>query len=129
MRLSDRLPQLRADLERLRSWLRQEIATGRRDLATPAPSSDEGAGHGAAADLYDRELRLTEITVFEHDLDETDAALARMRVGTYGLCVECGRPIPLPRLMARPQAARDVECESAVAREGRRTGTHWAHRP
>ncbi|HAF10560.1 MAG TPA: hypothetical protein DCK98_10835 [Chloroflexi bacterium] len=40
-----------------------------------------------------------------------------MGAGTYGMCVDCGRPIPLDRLVARPQAARDVERERSVERE------------
>ena len=34
------------------------------------------------------------------------AALARLQAGTYGACVDCGRPIEPARLQARPEAAR-----------------------
>ena len=115
--LQERLPLLRTELETSRSSLRQEIADGERELATPAAQDDGGIAHGAAADLYERELRLTEIAAFTRDLRDVGAALGRMRAGTYGMCVDCGRPIPLDRLVARPQAARDVECERSVERE------------
>ncbi len=34
------------------------------------------------------------------------AALARLDDGSYGTCVDCGQPIPEPRLEVRPEAAR-----------------------
>jgi RNA polymerase-binding transcription factor DksA len=50
---------------------------------------------------------------------ENDGSIAH-GAGTYGICVDCGRPIPLDRLAARPQAARDVQCERTVERESAR---------
>jgi DnaK suppressor protein len=46
-------------------------------------------------------------------------ALKRIERGTYGLCADCGRPIPEGRLDARPEAARCVACQSKRDR-GRR---------
>lgn len=39
---------------------------------------------------------------------EVEAALARLDDGTYGVCVDCGQPIPDARLEVRPEAARCV---------------------
>jgi DnaK suppressor protein len=39
-----------------------------------------------------------------------DEALDRLARGEYGLCVDCGEPIPLARLEAVPSARRCVEC-------------------
>lgn len=39
-------------------------------------------------------------------------ALTRIERGTYGLCADCGAPIPDGRLDARPEAARCVTCQS-----------------
>src|ERR1700686_3983545 len=47
-------------------------------------------------------------------LTEVQAALKRIVQGTYGKCIECGRPIPEKRLEAIPWAARDVEHEAAL---------------
>ena len=44
-------------------------------------------------------------------LDEVEEALMRLRDGTYGRCLSCGRPIPEGRLEALPWALRDVACE------------------
>jgi len=43
-----------------------------------------------------------------------DAARDRMAAQTYGVCVSCGREIPLERLRARPEADRCVACASAA---------------
>jgi len=43
-----------------------------------------------------------------------DAARDRMAAQTYGVCVSCGREIPLERLQARPEADRCVACASAA---------------
>jgi DnaK suppressor protein len=115
--LTERLPELRTALETYRASARREIADGERELTRPAVSEDEGIPHGAAADLYDREVRLTEISRFKRELYEIEAALGRMRAGVYGRCVDCGRPIPLDRLIARPQTPRDADCARHTARE------------
>lgn len=44
------------------------------------------------------------------ELAEVRAALERIAVGTYGVCVVCGMPIPPGRLEVRPHAAMCVVC-------------------
>lgn len=43
-------------------------------------------------------------------------ALARLRDGSYGLCDECGKPIPPARLRALPGVATCVPCQVEVER-------------
>lgn len=40
----------------------------------------------------------------QEELRDIDEARERLRRGTYGLCVECGAPIPFERLRAHPAA-------------------------
>ncbi len=40
-------------------------------------------------------------------------ALRRLAEGRYGVCVDCGRPVPESRLKARPEAARCLKCQAA----------------
>lgn len=47
-------------------------------------------------------------------LAEVQAALERIDNGTYGLCLNCGKPIPEKRLEAIPWARYDVECEAQI---------------
>lgn len=44
-------------------------------------------------------------------------ALKRIEEGTYGLCVDCGQPIPEKRLEALPWAARCVKDEERLERK------------
>lgn len=54
------------------------------------------------------------------ELADVDAALARMRDGSYGVCVDCGDPIAPARLSAYPTAPRCIECQQThEARPGR----------
>jgi RNA polymerase-binding transcription factor DksA len=56
----------------------------------------------------------TNLSEIERDVDELrmiDSALQRISAGSYGNCVDCGRPIPVARLKAEPTAERDVQCQ------------------
>lgn len=44
------------------------------------------------------------------DIEEADAALARLDAGSYGVCERCGEQIPVGRLRARPAARTCVRC-------------------
>jgi DnaK suppressor protein len=46
-----------------------------------------------------------------HLLAAIEEALNRLREGTYGLCIDCGQPIPEKRLEAIPWAVRDRVCQ------------------
>lgn len=46
----------------------------------------------------------------EAHLAEVDAALDRVRAGTFGVCERCGGAIPAARLTARPVARTCVGC-------------------
>ena len=47
-------------------------------------------------------------------LDAIDAALARLRAGTYGSCIYCGRRISLNRLAALPYVSGCNRCLRAL---------------
>jgi DnaK suppressor protein len=51
------------------------------------------------------------------ELRDVDAALARIRVGTYGECVECGGEIECGRLEANPTAMRCLEDQRLLERK------------
>ncbi|MGO4489413.1 TraR/DksA family transcriptional regulator [Microbacterium sp. 2RAF4] len=50
------------------------------------------------------------------ELQQVDDALARVDAGTYGICANCGRPIPTGRLEARPFAEYCVACAEKLGR-------------
>lgn len=50
------------------------------------------------------------------ELRQVDDALARMDAGTYGVCANCGRRIPVARLRVRPFAELCVPCAEQLGR-------------
>ncbi|HSW49788.1 MAG TPA: TraR/DksA family transcriptional regulator [Bryobacteraceae bacterium] len=48
-----------------------------------------------------------------------DAALERLDSGDYGICLECGIPIPAKRLQAIPWASHCVACQKRIEPTGR----------
>jgi DnaK suppressor protein len=65
----------------------------------------------------DREIDYTLEENSEHVLSEIDAALARIEAGTYGVCINCGKPIAEERLAAIPWATYCIDCKRLL--EGR----------
>ena len=112
---------LRERLERLDAELRSEIAS---DVATLARDVDEKgedttpSQHPAdvASDLYAREELVAEQVSLTRQLSLVGDALARMRDGTYGMCVDCGQRIAPERLEALPEAARCIDCQRRADR-------------
>lgn len=52
------------------------------------------------------------------EIEEINAALQRIEDGTYGICVDCGAHIGMPRLKAIPAASLCIGC--ANSRETRK---------
>lgn len=52
----------------------------------------------------------------KQELQQVDAALARLDAGDYGVCADCGRPIPAERLEVRPFATHCVSCAAKAGR-------------
>ncbi len=72
---------------------------------------DEESGEGGTA-AVDRERDLTLSAQALSTIAEIDAALAAIDAGTYGVCEQCGQPIPQARLRALPYAKLCVACKS-----------------
>jgi DnaK suppressor protein len=72
---------------------------------------DEEGGEGGTSNV-DRELDLVLSAQARAAAAEIDRALDKIENGTYGLCEQCGEPIPDARLQALPQAALCVACKS-----------------
>ena len=69
---------------------------------------DLGDWANASAEI-DLGIRIRESETGE--LRAIDAALKRIEESTYGICEDCGKPIPRARLMAIPNATRCLECK------------------
>lgn len=110
----DEIQRLQHRLDEREAGLRAEVRAEREeDAETPRRrSGDLVEDFGEQGEERIREaVRYAEQ---ERDLEELrDIADARERIvaGTYGECVDCGKPIPLARLQAQPAARRCVACQ------------------
>lgn len=57
-----------------------------------------------ASELYEREKDISLLEQEELHLLRIEAALTAIETGSYGVCAECGKPIPYERLDAVPDA-------------------------
>lgn len=76
----------------------------------------EAVGDWVEADL----LNDTDIALLSHELvrlRDIDAALARIKTGTYGICIDCGEAIPVARLEALPTAMSCVKCQQTYEKQ------------
>ena len=101
-----------AQLEAERARLLEEVGE-----AIEAPDQmTYGSQAAAASQVFEqqRDLALRE-RALQH-LAQVDAALARLRDGSFGRCARCGRAIAPDRLEALPWAAHCIDCQTAIDR-------------
>ena len=108
---TDRMSEFRQRLRDARGkLLRTVLLTDRemRGLADHEPGAlVEDSTRGVLADL------LASLGGRErHELDEIQAATARLETRSFGVCEGCGAAIPLPRLRAMPWARYCLGCQS-----------------
>ena len=65
-----------------------------------------------ASDNYEVEFSLGRASEEQDILYTIDEALKRVEDGTYGNCIQCGKPIPKKRLEALPHTELCIACQS-----------------
>jgi RNA polymerase-binding transcription factor DksA len=85
------------------------LADEEQDAVDQHPA-DEGS------ELFEREKNLTLQRTLEGSLESINAALLKFKAGTYGICDNCGKPIPEKRLRAIPGSIYCVECQGKIDR-------------
>lgn len=93
-----------------------------RRLKRDAEQAYTGMRHepaDVATNTYDRDWALAMLSSDTEALFEIDAALERIRDGTYGVCELTGQPIPPERLQAIPWTRFTAEAERQLEAEGR----------
>lgn len=111
---STMMAQFKQQLLARRADLLEQLATLRGGLVGRAEASAEHFGHAEDSEAQLNSARDLEFALDEHDTAELrllDAALERMDMGSYGLCVDCGEAIAPERLQAAPEALRCVACQ------------------
>jgi DnaK suppressor protein len=73
----------------------------------------------AGANLSETDRSQAVLAVAKRQRSDVLAALHRIDLGTYGMCVDCGGMVPEGRLEAKPEAARCVACQGKLDRRRR----------
>jgi len=79
------------------------------EAAGAAGTDDEHDPEGATL-AFERQHAAALLEAARGRLTAIDAALDRLRAGSYGACARCGRPIGEDRLAARPAALTCIRC-------------------
>lgn len=98
-----KLLAMREELVRRQAETRAELIEADAEIDMNDRATHEEHAFLTAA-LREREQR---------ELQEIDAALARLATGEYGWCERTGEPIGIPRLLARPAARTAIRPGSA----------------
>lgn len=112
------IQQMKQQLLRRRAALQQAL---RGELSRFNISEDRHVGDEIDAAL-DTDYGLINANLAEAEsteLGHITAALEKIANGTYGICDECGKRIPVARLRAIPYARYCVSCQSKLDREKR----------
>lgn len=105
--LESRLRQMH---ESLREEVNRELRESGNEQYAYMTEGAHDAGDQAVADEL-AALNLGTLDRHVRELREVEAALARIRDETYGLCSEDEEPIGYPRLKANPTASRCIRCQ------------------
>ncbi len=72
------------------------------DNASPDTDAAEQFGHARASAIQDQ---------LDRKLIQTRKALSKVRIGTYGICEDCGKMIDTDRLLIYPEATLCASCQ------------------
>ena len=106
--------------------LREQLTHVRDEHRSDAATSVESGGADSvdhANDQAEREVIMAELNAEEAELTAIDAALQRLRDGTYGICARTGKPIAADRLHAVPWTPYSREAASRLEEGAGSTGT------
>ena len=106
-------------MQRLTEWKNEIIKSNSQALY-----SSDLVDNISSPDVVDQASSYTEKNVEMRTVNrqiklisKIDAALKRLKDGTYGLCKETGEPIGLKRLIARPIATLSIAAQEKHERE------------
>ena len=77
----------------------------------------------AGTDTFDRDFALSLVSNEQEALSEVEAAIQRIKAGTYGVCEITQKPIAKERLLAVPFTRHSAEAQKALERNRHRSRT------
>jgi DnaK suppressor protein len=108
-----RLEQFKKRLEDRQVELRRTVSSRQQDGRNLGEDVAQDIADRAATS-YNKEFLFTQSTNERQMLGMVDSALARIREGTYGECINCGNEINAKRLEAVPWTRYCIECQDKL---------------
>jgi DnaK suppressor protein len=105
--LSTMKARLGEERSRLRALIREELLRNDAEQYGELASQVHDTGDESVADLL-ADVNILVVGRLIQELRETEAALERINMGSYGVCEDCGTTIPFARLEAFPTARRCI---------------------
>jgi|TARA_B110001452_G_C14814901_1_gene284425 DnaK suppressor protein len=110
-----------------KKFFNDELVRWRKDiissnsLSNMLNSSDDNISSADVVDqassYTDKSVEMKALTRSRKLIEKIDAAIRRIKDGTYGYCEETSEPIGLKRLMARPVATLSIEAQEKHERD------------
>ena len=109
---TDTIAEMRAELERQKRLLEERLG---RIKANVRRGFDADSAE-MARELEDREVVDALGNEATAEIARISAALLRIDAGEFGICLDCGDPIPEERLAATPYVERCIDCATEIER-------------
>src|SRR6516162_9515841 len=125
----DALLRLHKSLVARRTELRKRLGGELNDLRNLKASASTGDAADLAFDAGNDEVTSQLAELEARELGQVERALARLKLGTYGICEGCQKKIPVARLNALPFSTTCIECQREMETypgwEGGKGGKDW----
>ena len=111
------------DLREHRARIAGLLSVLEREVNGLMTDAGDGAGQDQAdvgSTTLERDQDLQLLTTERQNLEQVEAALARLEAGTFGVCESCGEPIGKLRAMAFPRATLCLPCKQRQEKLGTR---------
>ena len=105
-------PEVLEVVERVLAASGLDFVDGRGEVEEELHSSHSQDFADQATEREQDEVLEGEEVIFETEMAQIEAAIARIDAGTYGDCSKCGEAINPARLEVQPEAPLCMECAS-----------------
>jgi RNA polymerase-binding transcription factor DksA len=112
----------------LRNHVLESLGQHSEETLKRSAKDDAGdlSGYGqhmadAGTDTFDRDFALSLVSNEQEALSEVEAAIERIRTGTYGICELTGKPISRDRLLAVPFTRYSAEAQKELEKTRHRS--------
>jgi DnaK suppressor protein len=92
--------------------LRLQHAIERQKELIKEPGTTRGELLDEASEITEQAQNIAVLEQLNRELEQIEAARQSLAEGRYGICQDCGRPIPMARLNALPYATLCVRCQT-----------------